>query len=80
MNEKIHMNLFTKQKQTYKYPKQNSWLPKGKGGERSKSGAWDEHTYTPYVRQRPTRTRCRARSNLSMFCGNLYTKRIKKKE
>ena len=40
------MNSFTKQKQTYKYQKQNLWLPKGKGGERNKSGAWDEHTYT----------------------------------
>ena len=42
------MNLFTKQKQTYRYKKQTSWLRKGKCGlgGRDKSGPWDEHTPT----------------------------------
>ena len=38
--KKIQMNLFTKQKQTYRHRKQ-TWLPKGKGGMGDKSGVWD---------------------------------------
>ena len=34
------MNLFTKQKQTYRQ-KTNLWLPKGKGGGIDKLGGWD---------------------------------------
>ena len=37
------MNLFTKQKQTYRYWKQTYGLSKGKPGG-YKSGAWDAHT------------------------------------
>ena len=41
------MNLFTKQKQTYRYRKQTYGYQRGNGGwGRDKSGAWDEHTHT----------------------------------
>ena len=40
------MNLFTKQKQTYRYRKQTYGYPRGNTGGRDKSGALDEHTHT----------------------------------
>ena len=35
----IQVNLFTKQKQTHRHRKQ-TWLPKGKEGERDELGIW----------------------------------------
>ena len=46
----IQMNLFTKQKQTYRYPKQTYGYQRGNMAGRDKSGAWDEHTPTTYIR------------------------------
>ena len=41
------MNLFTKQKQTYRYQKQIYGYQRGNMGRgRDKSGAWDECTHT----------------------------------
>ena len=40
------MNLFTKQKQIYRYRKQTYGYQKGDAEVRDKSGAWDEHTHT----------------------------------
>ena len=40
------MNLFTKQKRTYKYQKQTYSYQRGNDGGGDKSGAWDEHTHT----------------------------------
>ena len=40
------MNLFTKQKQTYRYWKQIYGYQRENVGGRDKSGAWDEHTHT----------------------------------
>ena len=43
------MNLFTKQKQTYRYRKQTYGYQRGSvgaGWRRDKSGVWDEHTQT----------------------------------
>ena len=37
------MNLFTKQKQTYRY--QTYGYQRGNVGGRDKSGAWDEHMH-----------------------------------
>ena len=42
---KIQMNLFTKQKQTYRYWEPTYGHQRGKVGRRDKSGAWDEHTH-----------------------------------
>ena len=45
----IQMNLFTKQKQTYRYRKQTYGYQRGSvgaGWRRDKSGVWDEHTQT----------------------------------
>ena len=39
------MNLFTKQKQTYRYQKQTYGYQRGNLEGRDKSGAWDEHTH-----------------------------------
>ena len=41
------MNLFIKQKQTYRYPKQTYGYQRGNsvGGGVDNSGAWDEHTH-----------------------------------
>ena len=39
------MNLFTKQKETYRYRKQTYGYQKGNVAGRDKSGAWDEHTH-----------------------------------
>ena len=36
----IEMTLFIKHKQTHRYRKQ-TWLSKGKGGERDKLGVWN---------------------------------------
>ena len=41
----IQMNLFTKQKQTYRYQKQTYGYQRGNVGGRDKSGACDEHTH-----------------------------------
>ena len=41
----IQVNLFIKQKQSYRLEK-HLWLPKEKYEGRDKSGAWDEHIYT----------------------------------
>ena len=38
------MNIFIKQKQTYRYQKQT--CQRGNKEDRGKSGAWDEHTHT----------------------------------
>ena len=40
------MNLFTKQKQIYRYQKQTYGNQMGNVVGRDKSGAWDEHTHT----------------------------------
>ena len=40
------MNLFTKQKQTYRYQKQTYGYQRENVRGRDKSGAWDEHTHT----------------------------------
>ena len=41
------MNLFTKQKQTYRHRKQTYGYQRGNmGGGRDKSGAWDEQKHT----------------------------------
>ena len=40
------MNLFTKQKQTYRYRKQTYGYQRGTVGGRAKSRAWDEYTHT----------------------------------
>ena len=40
------MNLFTKQKETYRLGKQTYGYQGGKVVGRDKSGAWDEHTHT----------------------------------
>ena len=40
------MNLFTKQKQTYRYRKQTYGYQRGNVEGKDKSGAWDEHTHT----------------------------------
>lgn len=39
------MNLFTKQKQTYRYQEQTSGSQR-RDKWRDKSGAWDEHSHT----------------------------------
>ena len=44
--KKIQMNLFTKQKQTYRYQKQTYGYQRGNTMGRDKSGAWDEHIHT----------------------------------
>ena len=41
----IQMNLFIKQKKTYRYQKQTYGYQRGNVGGRDKSGAWDEHTH-----------------------------------
>ena len=40
------MNLFTEQKQTYRYRKQTYGYQRGNVAGRDKSGAWDKHTHT----------------------------------
>ena len=40
------MNLFIKQKQTYRYQKQTYGYQRGNLVGRYKSGAWDEHIHT----------------------------------
>ena len=40
------MNLFTKQKQTYRHRKQTYGYRGGKGWGRDKLGGWDSHLYT----------------------------------
>ena len=40
------MNLFTKQKQTYRYQKQTYGYQRGNMRGRDKSGSWDEHIHT----------------------------------
>ena len=40
------MNLFTKQKQTYRYREQTYGYQRGNVVGRDKLGAWDEHTHT----------------------------------
>ena len=40
------MNLFTKQKQTYRYWKQTYGYQRGIVGGRDKSGAWDKQMHT----------------------------------
>ena len=40
------MNLFTKQKQTYRYRKQTYGYQMGNMAGRDKSGTWNEHTHT----------------------------------
>ena len=40
------MNLFTKQKQTYRYQKQTSGYQRGNVVGRDKSGARDKHAHT----------------------------------
>ena len=39
----IQMNLFTKQKQTYRYQNQTNGCQTGNAGGWGKIGAWDEH-------------------------------------
>ena len=39
------MNLFTKQKQTYRSLKQTYCYQRGNVGDRDKSSAWNEHTH-----------------------------------
>ena len=48
------MNLFTKQKQTYRYQKQTYGYQRGNMVGRDKSRAWDEHTHTHYYIQQIT--------------------------
>ena len=40
------MNLFTKQKQIYRYQKQTYGYQMGNMVGRNKAGRWDEHTHT----------------------------------
>ena len=40
------MNLFTKQKQTYRYRKQTYGYQRGNVGRRDKSRIWDQHSHT----------------------------------
>ena len=40
------MNLFTEQKQTYRYQKQTHAYQKGNKAGRGKLGAWDEQAHT----------------------------------
>ena len=42
----IQMNLFTKQKQSYRCPKQIYGYQRGNVGGRGKSGAWEEYTHS----------------------------------
>ena len=42
---KTQMNLFTKQKQTYRSLKQTYCYQRGNVGDRDKSSAWNEHTH-----------------------------------
>ena len=39
-------DLFTKQKQTYRYQKQTFGYQRGNVAGRDKSGAWGEHSHT----------------------------------
>jgi len=80
LNEKIQMNSFTKQKQTYKYEKQNLWLPKGKGGERNKSGAWDEHIYTTICKKDDRRGPTAEHTEIYPCSAITYTRKESKKE
>ena len=52
------MNLFTKQKQTYRYQKQTYGYEGGNVVGRDKSGAWDEHAHATICKidnqERPT--------------------------
>ena len=45
------MNLFTKQKQTYRYQKQTFGSQRRKVAGRDKSGAWDEHSHIATYKQ-----------------------------
>ena len=45
------MNLFTKQKQTYRYQKQTFGYQRGNVAGRDKSGAWGEHSHTTTYNQ-----------------------------
>ena len=45
------MNLFTKQKQTYRYQKQTFGYQRGNVAGRDKSGAWGEHSHTTTYKQ-----------------------------
>ena len=71
------MNLFIKQKQTYRYPKQTYGYQRGNGSWGDDSGAWDEHTHTIIYKidnqQGPT---VQHRELYSVSCDNLYEKRI----
>ena len=71
------MNLFTKQKQTYRYRKQSYGFQRENVVGRDKSGAWDEHTHATLYKidnqQGPTVLH---RELYLIFCDNLYEKRI----
>ena len=59
------MNLFTKQKQTYRYGKQTYGYQRGNMGGRDKSEAWDAHTHTTvYKIDNQQRTYCIALGTL----------------
>ena len=75
------MNLFTKQKQIYRYQKQTYGNQMGNVVGRDKSGAWDEHTHTTIYKidnqQVPT---VQHREIYSIFRDDLYEKNLKKNE
>ena len=66
-NEMIQMNLFTKQKQTYRV---NLWWPEEKNGERQ--GVWYQHVHTAILKMdnQPGPT-AQNRELCSMLCGSL---------
>ena len=62
------MNLFTKQKQSHRYRKQNLWLPKGKGGDKFGIGDIQTTVYKKDKQQGPT---VQHRELYSTHCNNL---------
>ena len=75
--KKIQMNLFTKQKQTYRYQKQTYGYQRGNVVWEDRLGAWDEHTHTTlYKINNQQGPAVEHRELYSTFCDNLYEKRI----
>ena len=66
------MNLFTKQKQTYKYQKQTYGYQRGNVAGKDKSGTWDEHTHTTiYEIDNQQGYTIQHRELYSIFCDSL---------
>ena len=78
LRKMIQMNLFTKQKQTYRYRRQTHGYQRGNvGGGNGKLGAWDEHIHTTvYKTDNQRGPTVQHREVYSIFCDNLYEKRI----